>query len=100
MDGSTPSTIRGAGQEFSATSGGWQLDSQASLNSGGTNTWPSLTPAASGELYFGWAYDSGSATGGSTPGYSYFADGNGNGLAYNVSCAEGRQPPRSGATAA
>lgn len=85
-----PSTIRADGQEFSSTAGSWAIDgSQGNLDTGATNTWVSLTPSASGALYWGYAFDSGTATAGSTPGYVYVPDANGNGMAYNLSCASG-----------
>ena len=95
--GTPPSSIHYAGQEFSSTAGASSvtLNVQGNLDSTGTSTWASLTPAAAGELYFGFALDSGSAVAGSTPGYTYNAnvDGNGNGLAYNPACTSSAQAP-------
>ena len=88
--GTAPSFLV-SGQEFSSTNGAAAvtLDKQGLLDSGaGTATWPSLTPANPSELYFGYcgAFND---TAGSTSGYVYQDDGNGNGLAYNLSCAAG-----------
>jgi hypothetical protein len=77
------------GQEYSSTAGSWALDVQAHLDSSGTNTWPSLTPAGNGELYFGYAVNDGAASNGSTSGYVYQSDADQNGLAYNLNCAGG-----------
>jgi hypothetical protein len=88
--GTTPALIRGDFQEFSSSvAGPIVLDKQGNLDGSGTNTWVSLTPAKSGELYFGWALDSGSAVGGSTSGYVYQVDTQSNGVAYNLNCAGG-----------
>ena len=87
--GATPSAIRLTGQEFSSTIGSWSFDVQGHLDGSGTNTWPSLTPVSDGELYYGWAWNSGSESAGSTAGYVYGDDGHGNGVAYNVNCAAG-----------
>jgi hypothetical protein len=84
------------GQEFSSTIGSWSLDKQGNLDlASGTATWPSLTPAAAGELYWGYCICSGSATTGSTSGYVYnaSADGAGNSMAYNPACGAGATSP-------
>jgi hypothetical protein len=85
----TPTTIQIGGQEFSAGGAAVSLDVQGHIDSAGTNTWASLTPAASGELYFGYALNSAVSSAGSTSGYTYKIDSNGNGLAYNLNCAAG-----------
>ena len=95
--GTTPATIQCAGQEFSSTVGASSvtLDVQATLNADtGTNAWPSLTPGhGAGELYFGYALDNGTALAGSTTGYTYQTEANGNGMAYNVSCPNAATHP-------
>jgi hypothetical protein len=91
--GSTPGNIRVVGQEFSSTTGAWALDQQGHLDSTGTNTWPSLTPAAAGELYFGYGYDSGTAVAGSTSGYTYVDTAGNNGVAFNPNCGAGATGP-------
>ena len=91
--GTTPGTIRNAGQEFSSTVGSWALDVQGHLDGAGTNTSPSLTPAAAGELYFCWLQDSGSAVAGSTTGYTYDISPQSNGMAFNPNCTSAAQAP-------
>lgn len=91
--GTTP-TARVAGREFSSTAGSWALDAQSGLDSGGTNAWPSLPPSAgAGDLYLGFAIDSGSASAGSTTGYTYQSTPQGNGVAYNPACGAGATGP-------
>ena len=82
------------GQELSSTAGSSALNVQGHIDSAGTNTWASLTPAAAGELYFGYANDNGSAVAGSTSGYTYNTTADsGNGLAYNPACTSAAQAP-------
>ena len=80
--------------EFHSSVGSWHVDTWTWLNSSGTSTWPSLTATGSGELYFGYAYNSGSSTGGpSTPWVvNNNADGASNGSAYNLSYTSGTSP--------
>ena len=89
--GATGSLEGCAFQEFSSTTGIPVLDKQGTLDSTGTSNWVSLTPAVSGELYFGYAVNTASAMSGSTSGYVYNAnvDGGLNGGAYNLNCAGG-----------
>ena len=89
--GATGSFEGCAFQEFSSTTGVPVLDKQGTLDSTGTSNWVSLTPAVSGELYFGYAVNAASALSGSTSGYTYNAnvDGGLNGGAYNLNCAGG-----------
>jgi hypothetical protein len=92
--GGTPSAhVNTCGQEFSTTTGAWTLDTQGYIDSAGTAVWASLTPAAAGELYFGYALDATAATAGSTPGYTYQNDNNGNGIAYDPACTSSAQAP-------
>jgi hypothetical protein len=91
--GIAPTTFYIAGQEFSSTAGSWALDAQGDIDSAGTNTWASLTPAGPGELYFGYAFDSGSATAGSTSGYTYDVDSASNGCGFNPACTSSAQAP-------
>ena len=85
-------TIPVNGSEFQCPHG-WALDVAATLDSAGTSTWPSLTPAAAGELYFGWAVDSGLALAGSTPGYTYTVNSHSDGCAWNTSTGAGATAP-------
>ena len=89
--GSAPSDIRLAAQEFSSTAGSWALDVQGDVPGGSdVNTWASLTPAANGELYWGFCLDETEAVAGSTSGYTYDVDpAHGNGMAFNPSCPAG-----------
>lgn len=91
----TAGNCHGVGHEFSSTAGAWALDVQGNLDSAGTATWPSLTPAGSGELYFGYSINSSGAVAGSTSGYTYVAnaDGAANGMAYNPACGAGATGP-------
>ena len=93
--GTAPASILYAGQEFSSTAGAWALDVQGHIDSSGTNTWASLTPAAAGELYFGYARNAVNAIAGSTSGYTYIinADTQDNGMAYNPACTSSAQVP-------
>ena len=93
--GTSPGTMHYAGQEFSSTVGAWALDVQGHIDSAGQTTWASLTPAAAGELYFGFANNDGNAVSGSTSGYTYNAnvDGTDNGMAYNAACTSSAQAP-------
>ena len=88
----TPPAIRCAGQEFSPVTA-WTLDLQGNLDGPGTNAMPTLNPSKPNELYFGYEYDSGSATAGSTPGYTYEVDVHGNGLLFNPNCGANAQTP-------
>jgi hypothetical protein len=80
------------GNEFSVTSGMWSADVRTNLDSSGTNTWPTLTPAGSGELYFGFAINSGIASSGSTPGYVYTVNAHQDGCAWNLSVSAPSAP--------
>lgn len=92
--GTAPANIRIAGQEFSSTLGGWALDKSGHIDTAtGTNTWASLTPAGAGELYFGFTNDIGTATAGTTSGYTYDVDVHSNGMAFNPACTSAAQAP-------
>lgn len=92
----SPSNLRVAGQEFSTTAGTWVLDSQGNLDNAGTSALPSLTPAGSGELYFGFFFNVSNASAGSTSGYTYTADSHGNDMIYNPACTGAIQSPTTG----
>lgn len=91
--GATPGTIRGAGQEFTPPNSGWSLDQQAHLDSAGTSTWPSITPSANHELYYGFIWNNSIAAMGYSSDYWYETDDSGNGCCFNVSCAKSAQAP-------
>ena len=86
-------TLRLGGQELHSSVGASsvRLYSSATLNATGT-AWPSLN-ALAGQCYIGFEFNSGSATAGSTPGFVYQEDANGNGLAYRLSTAAGANSP-------
>jgi len=86
--GTAPGTYSLTGHEFTSSVGNWAFDQQANLDSAGTLSWPSLTPVVNGELYFGMS-GSFSASAGTTAGYVYNSDANGDGEAYNLSCPSG-----------
>jgi hypothetical protein len=89
FNGTVP-TIRADGQEYSTTAGysAVTLDVTAAGISSATADYPSVTPGhGGGELYHCYCFDdSGTASAGSTSGYTYQVDTHGNGLAYNASC--------------
>ena len=88
-------TLRLAGKEFSTTAGysSVTLDTSGTI-SATTTLFPSLNPAhGSGECYAGYAFNSATASAGSTSGFTYYVDANGNGLAYNAACANSPQQP-------
>jgi hypothetical protein len=88
--GTAPANINNDGHEFSSNVAGTIiLDQQGNLDSSGTNTWPPLTPPNNGDLYFGACLDQGTASAGSTSGYTYLIDTDNNGVAYNLNCAAG-----------
>ena len=91
--GTTASFSNLVAQEFSTTTGTPVLDKQGHVDSSGTSTWASLSPAGAGEAYFGSALNAGSATNGSTSGYTYGSDGSGNGVAHNAACTSSAQAP-------
>ena len=86
-------TLRLGGQELHSSAGASSvmLYSSATLNATGT-AWPSLT-ALAGQCYIGFEFNAGSATGGSTSGFVYQEDPNGNGLAYKLATAAGANSP-------
>jgi hypothetical protein len=95
-------TLRIAGQEFSTTAGysALTLDTSGTVSST-TNNLPSLTPGhGAGELYWYYGFASGTATNGSTSGYTYQQDANGNPMVYDASCTSSAQAPTMSGTAA
>jgi len=88
-------TLRLVGKEFSTTAGfgAVTLDTSGTVNAT-TTLFPSLSPSrGAGELYAGYAFNAATASAGSTSGYTYYVDANGNGLAYNAACTSGAQQP-------
>lgn len=92
--GTTPTTWQADGHEFSSTVGSWSLDKSGSIDITTSNTaYASLTPAASGELYFGSHFDNSGAVAGATTGYTYTLDSHGNGYAFDAACTASAQAP-------
>jgi hypothetical protein len=88
----SPSAVRIGGQEYNPGSGqAGVLVSQANLDVSGTSTGPSITPTGSNELYSFYGYDTDTGSAGSTPGYTYELDSNGNVYAFDP--ASPAQPP-------
>jgi hypothetical protein len=86
-------------QEFAGSLGysAVVLDSSGTVDVASAGSFPSLTPAhGSGELFWGCLFDSGTGTAGSTAGFSYYIDPNGNPVAYNANCGTGAQHPNIG----
>lgn len=81
-----------SGQEFHSTAGTWAVDTSATLNSAGTATWPTLTPSGTGELYFGYAVNNGTAVAGTTPGFTYDPDTSANGIAWDLNVSAAAAP--------
>jgi len=95
-------TIRAGGQEFSNTSGfsAVTLDASGTIDVASAGKFPSVTPGhGAGDLYWSFLFDNGTGTAGSTSGYVYGTDTNGNLKAYNLSCANAAQQPNIGDTA-
>ena len=93
----SPTAIRGITQEFLSSTGQYQvLTPQGNLDNTGSNSFPTLTPTAPNILYSGYAFSSSTTTAGSTPGYTYQTDANGNEYCYNPSCQQQAQTPTAG----
>src|ERR1700681_659502 len=88
-------------QEFTAGFGAgtmWTLDTtgvQENPSSTTTVTYPSLTPAGGGELYFGFADMPMPPSNGSTPGFTYTTTLDANQVAYNPASGAGTVQPTS-----
>jgi hypothetical protein len=92
--------LRISGQEFSTTAGfaAVTLDTSGTVNAATTLS-PSLTPShGSGELYFYYGFNATTATAGSTSGYTYDIDANGNGMCFDAACTSAAQQPAWGAS--
>ena len=91
----TPSAVRIGGQEYNPGSGQTGvLVAQANLDVAGSGTGPSITPTGSNELYSFYGFDTGTDTAGSTSGYTYELDDNGNPYVFDP--ASPTQPPAFG----
>lgn len=91
-------TVRNNVQDFRDTNGStmFQVQDDGSQNnaSGTTYTMPQLTSINAGELYFGHGHVGNTATAGSTTGFTYTIDANGNPRCYhpNLAAATNYQP--------
>jgi hypothetical protein len=94
--GGAPAVIRIAGQEFtsSAGAGAWALDGAVAVLDPAANvsSWPVLTPALTGELYWGYNITGAAPVAGSTSGFTYIDDASGNSMAYNPSVSAATGP--------
>lgn len=87
------------GQEFSNTLGfsALTLDASGTIALASNGKFPSVTPGhGSGDLYWGYVFDTNTGVAGSTSGYTYELDPGTNILAYNTSCANSAQQPNIG----
>lgn len=91
-----PTAIRGITQEYHSSTGQYLFVSQGNLDTTGSNTMPSLTPPTANDLYSVFAFNSGTSVLGQTAGYTYQADANGNGYAYDANCPQSPQAPTFG----
>lgn len=92
---------RTAWQEFSNTLGysAVTLDASGTTDTLSGGSFPSVTVShGAGELYWGYLWDNGTGSAGSTSGFTYQFDANGNPMAYNASCGTGAQHPNIGDT--
>lgn len=84
-------------QEFDSglgTATTWSVDTSGHNSGSGTAiSLPSLTPAAAGEIYFGYGWSGGSSSAGSTTGYTYDQLSNGNYVIFDPSCTSAAQAP-------
>lgn len=80
--------------EFSATGGAGSvtLVDQGHVDSGSTATWPTLTPTGPNQLYWGYCEVTGGASAGTTPGFTYQVDTNGNACGYCATVSSAYTP--------
>ena len=84
-------------QEFSAGLGAstvWAMDKAGSLNGASSTSvpFPSLTPSAAGELYFGYSVVANSASAGSASGFTYAVTAEANAVAYDTNVSGAVSP--------
>lgn len=93
--------LRIAWQEFSTTTGyaSITLDASGTIDVASSGKMPPATSTGTARTYGGYVFNNGTGTAGSTSGFTYFVDPNGNQLAYNTSCGSGLQQPNIGDTA-
>ena len=85
-----------AAQEFAGLGAGtvWGIDTGAGVSnaSSATVTFPKLTPAGAGELYFGYAAVANTASAGATTGFTYATTADGDVAAYDTAVSAAAQP--------
>lgn len=99
--GTVPAHTNCVMQEFTSSVGSWYMDTWTYMNViAGTNTWPSMTAAGSGEVYLGFAWNQGASTGGPTAPWvvNANADSQSNAIAYNLTYTSGTSPVFSDST--
>ncbi len=84
-------------QEFSAGLGAstvWAMDKAGSLNGASSTSvpFPSLTPSATGELYFGYSVVANTAAAGTTTGFTYGVTAEANAVAYDTNVSGAVSP--------
>ncbi len=88
-----------AAQEFAGLGSGtvWGIDMGAGISnaSSATVTFPKLTPAGAGELYFGYAAVANNASAGATAGFGYATTADGDVAAYDTAVSAATQPTAS-----
>lgn len=80
-----PTATRTSGQEYHSSTGQIVFVTQANLDVTGSNTGPNINPTAANQLYSFYGFSSSTTTAGSTPGYTYEIDNNGNAYVFNTS---------------
>ncbi len=100
LSGSTSMTAEYEAQEFTAGLGSgttWSPDTTGHFEtvSSATVTYPSLTPAGAGELYYGFADMPTAPAAGMTSGFTYFTTADANQTAYNPAAGSGAVQPTS-----
>ena len=89
----TPTATRTSGQEYHSSTGQIVFVTQANIDVTGSNTGPAINPTAGNQLYSFYGFSSGTTTAGTTPGYTYEIDNNGNGYVFNPACPQPLTPP-------
>jgi hypothetical protein len=84
-------------QEFTSSVGAasvWSVDTTGIQHdaSSGTPAFPTLVPSTAGELYWGYQNDANTGGAGSTSGFVYSTDSNGNEIGYNLSISGSVSP--------
>jgi hypothetical protein len=94
-------TIRAGGQEFFSSAGfsAVTLDASGTIDVASAGKFAAVTPDhGAGDLYWSFIYNNGIGVAGTTSGYRYHLDSNGNLQTYNLLCASTLQQPGIGDT--